>query len=65
MPMTALEEKYREKLSQASIQNFVGQSKLEQAHMDDWWRQAKDRHGADNHSIQMCHTVLKLKEYVF
>lgn len=62
MPMSDLEEKYREKLTQASSQGLVGRSKLEQAHIDDWWRQVKDRSGSDNYSINMNHTVLKLKE---
>lgn len=62
MPMSDLEEKYREKLTQASFQGLVGRSKLEQAHIDDWWRQVKDRSGSDNYSINMNHTVLKLKE---
>lgn len=55
MPIQDLEEKYR-------IQLTNGSSKLEQAHLDDWWRQVKNRNGADKHFIQMCHTILKLKE---
>ncbi len=60
--MKDLEEKYRVKFTQASVRGSNGQSKLEQAFLDDWWRQVQNKNGADNHFIQMCHTVLKLKE---